>query len=100
MALQANPNQTLLESQEQFEAVLHQQLRQAVRIALISVLEAEVDAFIGALLYQRSEQRRDQRNGHYTRDLETSMGLITDAAVTTRSCLNAISVAVTKWTKP
>jgi putative transposase len=81
MALQANTSETLLGSQEQFEALLHEQLRQAVRIALISVLDTEVEAFIGALPYERTEQRRDQRNGHYTRHLETSMGQITDLPV-------------------
>lgn len=81
MALQANTSEMVIGSQEQFEALLHEQLRQAVRLALISVLDAEVDAFIGALPYERSEQRRDQRNGHYTRDLETSMGQITDLPV-------------------
>jgi len=81
MALQANTSEMVLGSQEQFEALLHEQLRQAVRLALISVLDAEVDTFIGALPYERTEQRRDQRNGHYTRDLETSMGQITDLPV-------------------
>ena len=61
--------------------MLQERLRQAVRIALISVLEEEVTAFIGALPYERNEQRRDQRNGHYTRDLETTMGLIPDLPV-------------------
>lgn len=81
MTLEANNSEALVGSQEQFEALLHEQLRQAVRIALISVLDAEVDAFIGALPYERTEERRDQRNGHYTRHLETSMGLITDLPV-------------------
>ena len=30
---------------------------------------------------QRTEQRCDQRNGHYTRDLETTMGQIADLPV-------------------
>jgi putative transposase len=81
MALQTNTSETILGSQEQFEALLHERLRQAVRLALISVLDAEVDAFIGALPYERTEQRRDQRNGHYMRHLETSMGQITDLPV-------------------
>lgn len=81
MALQANTSEMIRGSQEQFEALLHEQLRQAVRLALISVLDAEVEAFIGALPYERTDQRRDQRNGHYTRDLETSMGQITDLPV-------------------
>ncbi len=42
-------------SQESFEQMLHERLRQAVRVALISVLEEEVTAFIGALPYERNE---------------------------------------------
>lgn len=57
--------------------MVRERLRQAVRIALVSVLEEEVTAFIGTAHYERSTQRRDQRNGHYTRDLETSVGPIT-----------------------
>ncbi len=38
-------------------------------------------AFIGARLYERNEQRRDQRNGHYTRNWETSVGLLPDVSV-------------------
>lgn len=60
---------------------MQQRLRQAVRGALLSVLEEEVSAFIGALPYERHQQRRDQRNGHYRRDLETSMGRIADLPV-------------------
>lgn len=68
-------------SQETFEAMLREKLQQAVRTALISVLESEVDAFIGAVRYQRTEQRRDYRNGHYTRSLDTSIGHISDLPV-------------------
>ena len=81
MTLEANNSEALVGSQEQFEALLQEQLRQAVRIALISVLDAEVDAFIGALPYERNEQRQDQRNGHYTRRLETTVGQIADSSV-------------------
>ena len=61
--------------------MVREQLQQAVRTALISVLEAEVEAFIGAVRYGRSEQRQDYRNGHYSRSLETSMGNIDDLPV-------------------
>jgi putative transposase len=67
--------------QDEFESLLQEQLRQAVRLALVTVLEAEVDEFVGALRYQRSPQRRDQRNGHYTRDLGTTVGQIDDLPV-------------------
>ncbi len=81
MAHQQNDIETGNGSQESFEKMLHERLRQAVRVALISVLEEEVTAFIGALPYERNEQRRDQRNGHYTRDLETTLGQVADLPV-------------------
>jgi putative transposase len=81
MTQQKNETQGPDESQESFEAMLREKLRQAVRTALISALEAEVEAFIGAMPYQRSEQRRDYRNGHYMRDLDTTMGHLHDLPV-------------------
>ena len=41
-----------------------------------AVLEEEITAYIQAEPYQRTNARRDQRNGYYTRDLGTSMGMI------------------------
>jgi len=76
-----NHSEEGLVSQEAFEQIVKERLRQAVRIALMSILEEEVTAFIGAKPYERSQERRDQRNGHYTRDLETTVGLITDLPV-------------------
>lgn len=61
--------------------MVKERLQYAVRLALISVLEEEVTAFIGAKPYERSTQRRDQRNGHYTRNLETTVGQIPDLPV-------------------
>jgi transposase-like protein len=78
MAHTENTIEDVVRSQETFEQMVHERLRQAVRVALISVLEEEVTAFIGAGPYERSEHRRDQRNGHYTRHLETTMGQIAD----------------------
>jgi putative transposase len=68
-------------SQEAFEQMVTERLRYAVRVALISVLEEEVTTFIGAQPYERTQQRRDQRNGHYTRHLETTVGQIADLPV-------------------
>ncbi len=68
-------------SQEAFEQMVKERLRYAVRVALISVLEEEVAAFIGAQPYERTQQRRDQRNGHYMRHLETTVGQIADLPV-------------------
>lgn len=81
MAHKDNHSEEVVRSQEAFEELVRERLRQAVRIALISVLEEEVTAFIGARPYERSEQRRDQRNGHYSRDLQTTVGQISDLPV-------------------
>ena len=68
-------------SQNDFQTLLQAQLREAVRLALVTILEAEVDDFVGALPYERTPERRDQRNGHYTRSLETTVGLIEELPV-------------------
>jgi transposase-like protein len=81
MAHKENHIEDVMRSQEAFEQMVKERLRQAVRVALTNVLEEEVTAFIGAGPYERNEQRRDQRNGHYTRNLETSVGLLPDLPV-------------------
>jgi putative transposase len=68
-------------SQADFHELLQAKLRDAVHYVLATVLEEEVEAFVGASRYQRSPQRRDQRNGSYTRDLVTGVGQIQDIAV-------------------
>jgi len=68
-------------SQEAFEQMVKDRLRYTVRVALISVLEEEITACIGAQPYERTQERRDQRNGHYTRQLETTVGQIADLPV-------------------
>jgi transposase-like protein len=73
--------EALMGSQEAFEQLVQERLRQAVRTALISVLEEEVTVFIGAEPYERSKERRDHRNGHYRRSLETTVGHIADLPV-------------------
>jgi len=68
-------------SQEPFEQMVRERLRQGVRQVLIDILEEEVTAIIGARPYERCESRRDQRNGYYQRSLETTVGEITDLPV-------------------
>lgn len=63
-------------SQTDFHELLQAKLREAVRYTLVTVLEAEVEALIGAARYQRTGQRRDYRNGHYQRNLVTGVGLV------------------------
>jgi len=81
MALSEKDIEALTGSQETFEQLVRERLRQAVRLTLMSVLEEEVTAIIGAERYERVPSRRDQRNGHYPRDLQTSIGQIEDLSV-------------------
>ena len=68
-------------SQNDFQSLLQEQLRMAVRLTLATILEDEVSALIGALPYERTPERRDYRNGYYTRDLDTTVGLLEDLSV-------------------
>jgi transposase-like protein len=77
----SHDNEAIQGSQEAFEHLVRERLRQAVRQVLISVLEEEVTAIIGARPYERCESRRDQRNGHYHRNLETTVGEIDNLPV-------------------
>ena len=68
-------------SQADFQTLLREKMRQAVRLTLITILEEEVQSFVGAGRYERTSGRRDQRNGSYCRDLVTSVGRIVDLPV-------------------
>lgn len=81
MAHQANHSENEKAGQETFQQVVRERLREAVRTALISILEEEVTAFIGAAPYERTQARRDHRNGSYTRDVETGVGHIAELPV-------------------
>jgi hypothetical protein len=58
--------------------LLHSKLRSAIWLTLATILEQEVTTIIGAPRYGRTPNRRDQRNGHYTRDLVTTVELAED----------------------
>ena len=55
---------------------LQAMLRGAVLAGLEVCLEAELETLIGAEWYERIGGRRDYRNGHYRRELLTSLGRI------------------------
>jgi len=74
MTLRNNDTQFEQLSQADFQTLLREKMRQAVRVTLVTILEEEVEAFVGAGRYQRTGGRRDQRNGYYHRDLVTGMG--------------------------
>jgi putative transposase len=63
-------------SQAEFQEMLQEKIRMAIRVTMITVLEEEIEAYLQAARYQRTSERRDERNGYYTRNLGTSMGLI------------------------
>ena len=67
--------------QPEFQALVQEKLRQAVRYTLVTILNAEVEELVQAAPYQRTTQRRDYRNGSYQRDLLTGVGLIPDLEV-------------------
>jgi putative transposase len=81
MTPKAKNNQVTPLSQTEFQEIVREKMRQAVRFTLITVLEAEMEAFIGAAPYQRTAQRRAYRNGSYQRSLTTSVGQIDDLEV-------------------
>ena len=69
------------ERQATIHELLQERMRLAIRHTLISVLEEEVEGFIQAALYQRTPSRQDYRNGHYERNLITSVGELEDLPV-------------------
>jgi transposase-like protein len=81
MTPKAKDNEVTPLSQTEFQEIVHEKMRQAVRFTLVTILEAEIEAFIGAAPYQRTRQRRAYRNGTYQRSLTTSVGQIDDLEV-------------------
>src|SRR5215204_5693842 len=68
-------------SQDEFTQMLTTRMKEAVRVALVTILEEEITALVGALPHERSISRTDRRNGHYRRDLDTTMGRIDELPV-------------------
>jgi putative transposase len=75
------PNAPAPLSQADFRELLQAKVRSAIWLTLATILEEKVSAFIGAPRYGRTPSRRDQRNGHYTRDLVTTAGVAEDLPV-------------------
>lgn len=72
----AQDTQSSAPRQAEFQNLLHEKIRQAVWLTMVEILEAEVTAYIGTGRYERGSQRRDQRNGYYTRALGTTAGVL------------------------
>ena len=81
MAPKTEDTRPVAMSQDEFTAMLTTEMKEAVRVALTTILEAEITALVGALPHERSVTRTDRRNGHYARDLDTTMGHIDELAV-------------------
>jgi transposase-like protein len=81
MAPKTNHKQLDPEGQAVIQDLLQERLHLAIQYTFITILEDEIEAFIHAAPYQRTSERRDQRNGHYARDLGTSLGVIEDLPV-------------------
>ena len=64
------------ENQETLRDLLKEKMRLAIQYTLIQTLEEEVEAYIQAAPYERTENRQDHRNGTYSRGLGTSLGEI------------------------
>jgi putative transposase len=59
-----------------FRESMYEKMRLAIRVTLVTIMEEEVEAFVGAAPYERTDTRRDHRNGSYPRDLGTNVGPI------------------------
>lgn len=81
MSPRRNHTQENEKRQATIQELLQERMRLAIRHTLVTILEEEVTEFIQAALYQRTPERRDQRNGHYHRDLVTTVGEIEDLEV-------------------
>jgi transposase-like protein len=72
---------TPAQRQATLHELLQERLRLNIRHTFITILEEEVSDFIHAVLYQRTPERKDHRNGYYQRDLVTTAGEIEDLPV-------------------
>lgn len=69
------------EGQASLRELLQEKMKLAIQYTLIQVLEEEVESYIQASRYERTEKRQDYRNGSYPRNLGTSMGEIKELPV-------------------
>ena len=66
-----NLNKVIKINEGRIQSHLDQMVRSTVEQTLNELLDAEADQLCNARRYERSEQRTDQRAGHYTRMLHT-----------------------------
>jgi len=61
---------------QEFFDLLERWVRGAVRMIINKAINEEFNAFIGCLPYERTEERKDYRNGYLLKDFETRFGVI------------------------
>ncbi len=64
----------MIPTQEDFNYDIEARVRGAVHATIQAVLEEELERLVGAGPYERSDQRVDVRNGHYSRRIVTTAG--------------------------
>lgn len=69
------------ENQETLRGLLQEKMKLAVRYTLIQALEEEVEAYVQAAPYERTNKRQDHRNGTYVRNLGSALGEIEELPV-------------------
>lgn len=79
------PDAELTPSQEDIRVDVRELVLGAIQMTLQTVMEQAVDLMVGAQPYERSESRRDVRNGAYERRLTTSAGTVELAVPRTRT---------------
>ena len=84
------PTESAVISQADFHALLRDKMCWAVRLMLNTVLDAEIEAFIGATPYERTPTRQDYRNGSYQRGLVTGIGPVTLTVPRTRKGFKSV----------
>ena len=70
------PRKIISIDEELVQSKLSGLVKDTVEDTLNSLLDAEADRLCGAERYQRSNERKDTRAGHYRRALETKAGTV------------------------
>ena len=70
------PDADLIPSQADIRINVRELVLGAIKLTLQTVMEQAVDLMVGAQPYERSESRRDVRNGSYERRLTTTAGTV------------------------
>ena len=64
-------------AEDEFWQDAQERQRRALKVILEGALEAEMTTLLGAGRYRRTDERSGHRNGFYSRDLATQIGIVT-----------------------